>query len=102
MRFRQALGEVVREQRLADGLQLRDVSERGHLSHSYLSEIERGLNEPSSTVIDSIANGLGVEPYHLIIEAGYRMAEQTVEVPDTPETLFERNPRWASQYADLK
>ena len=102
MIFRQALGEVIREQRLANGLQLRDVSERGHLSYSHLSEVERGLKEPSSLVIDGIANGLGVNAYDLIIEAGYRMAGDAVAIPDSPESLFERTEAWDNQYSDLK
>ena len=102
MIFRQALGEVIREQRLANGLQLRDVSERGHLSYSHLSEVERGLKEPSSLVIDGIANGLGVNAYDLIIEAGYRMAGDAVAIPDSPESLFERTEAWDRQYSDLK
>ena len=103
MRFREALGEVVREQRHANGLQLRDVSERGHLSHSFLSEVERGLKECSSDYLNAIANGLGVNTCDLIIEAGYRMAgDGRTAVPDTPESLFIRNLEWQSQYADLK
>ena len=103
MRFREALGEVVREQRLANGLQLRDVSDKGHLSYSFLSEVERGLKECSSDYLTAIANGLGVDAYDLIIEAGYRMAgDGRAVVPDTPEILFERNSSWATQYADLK
>jgi transcriptional regulator with XRE-family HTH domain len=100
--FRDAIGEVIREQRLANGLQLRDVSERGHLSYSFLSEVERGVKEPSSLILENIANGLGVESYSLIIEAGYRMAEAKTEIPDTLETLFERTESWANQYSDLK
>jgi transcriptional regulator with XRE-family HTH domain len=103
MRFREALGEVVREQRLANGLQLRDVSDKGHLSYSFLSEVERGLKECSSDYLTAIANGLGVDAYDLIIEAGYRMAgDGRALVPDTPEILFERNSSWTTQYADLK
>jgi hypothetical protein len=53
-------------------------------------------------MIDGIANGLGVNAYDLIIEAGYRMAESLVEVPDSPESLFQRDPLWLKQYSDLK
>ena len=53
MKFREALGEVVREQRLANGLHLRDVSDKGHLSYSFLSEVERGLKECSSDLKES-------------------------------------------------
>jgi transcriptional regulator with XRE-family HTH domain len=102
MEFKKALGEVVREQRLANGLHLRDVSERGHLSYSHLSEVERGVKEASSMIIESIANGLGLEAYDLIIEAGFRMAGKGLQIPDTPESLFVRDSKWATQYADLK
>jgi transcriptional regulator with XRE-family HTH domain len=101
MKFKEALGEVLREQRLAKSLTMRQVSERGHLSYSFLSEVERGIKDCSSDFITAIANGLGVESYDLIIEAGYRMAGDRTIVPDTPESLFLRDSRWASQYSDL-
>ena len=84
MNFRQALGTVIREQRLAKEMSLRAVSGKGFVSLGHLSEVERGQNEVSSDCLEAIANGLGVEAYELIIEAGYRMAG----VPDTPESLF--------------
>ncbi len=86
MKFRQALGEVIREQRLAKEMTLRDVSRNGYVSLGHLSDVERGAKEASSDLIGSIANGLGVETYELIIKAGYRMAD--LDVPDTPESLF--------------
>jgi transcriptional regulator with XRE-family HTH domain len=101
VKFRDVLGEVIREQRIANGLQLRDVSKRGHISYSFLSEVERGVKDCSSDSLQGIANGMGVEVHDLIIEAGYRMAEAKVKVPDTPESLFVRGAGWASQYADL-
>lgn len=86
MNFRQALGEVVREQRLAQGRSMRSITDEGFIAIGYLSEVERGHKDPSSQVIEAIANGLGVEAYELIIKAGYRMAD--LEIPDTPESLF--------------
>lgn len=82
--FRQALGEVIREQRLAQGRSLRSITDEGFIALGYLSEVERGHKDASSEVVEAIANGLGVNAYELIIEAGYRMAQ----VPDTPESLF--------------
>lgn len=99
MRFREALGEVIREQRLAKDLSLRDVSRRGFVSYSFLNEVERGEKECSSDYIEAIANGLDVSTHSLIIEAGYRMSEW--EVPDTPESLFVRSADWIGQYSDL-
>lgn len=102
MNFREVFGELIREQRIANGLQLRDLAEKSFLSYSYLSELERGLKECSSSTMECLANGLGVELYDLIIETGYRMAGESVVVPNTPESLFVRNDKWHSQYADLE
>lgn len=86
MNFRQALGEVIREQRLAQERTLRSITDGGFIALGYLSEVERGQKDPSSEIIDSIANGLGIETYELIIKAGYKMAD--LEIPETPESLF--------------
>lgn len=102
MNFRQAFGEVVRAQRLAKNLTLRQVSRNGFVSMGHLSDVENGRKEGSSAFIDGVAKGLGVNAYDLIIEAGFRMAEKGIEIPDTPESLFVRDSRWANQYADLK
>ncbi len=101
--FQTAFGEVVREQRLAKGQSLRTLSSNGYLALGYLSEVERGQKCPSSAIIEAIADGLGVEAYELVIQAGMRMAQ----VPDTPESLYQeqeqvRNLAWQSQYADLR
>jgi transcriptional regulator with XRE-family HTH domain len=102
MEFSKALGEVIREQRLAKNLTLREVSANGFVSMGHLSDVENGRKECSSVVIGNIANGLGVESHNLIIEAGFRMAEKGLAIPDTPESLFVRDSKWATQYADLK
>lgn len=102
MKFNVALGEVIREQRLAKGLSLREVSQRGVISMGHLSDVENGRKEGSSVFIECVAKGLEVNTYDLIIEAGYRMAGSALAVPDTPETLFVRSESWANQYADLK
>jgi transcriptional regulator with XRE-family HTH domain len=86
MNFRQALGEVIRQERLAQERTMRSITDGGFIALGYLSEVERGQKDPSSEVMEAIANGLGVEPYELIIKAGYKMAD--LEIPDTPESLF--------------
>jgi transcriptional regulator with XRE-family HTH domain len=102
MKFHQALGEVIREQRIAKGLSLRAVSSNGFVSMGHLSDVENGRKEGSSSFVEGVANGLGVEAYELILEAGYRMAERKLGVPESPESLFHRNESWEAQYADLK
>jgi transcriptional regulator with XRE-family HTH domain len=67
MKFRRALGEVIRETRHELGLNLRDVSSRGTIALGYLSEVERGHKEASSEILECIALGLDV-PLSKLIE----------------------------------
>ena len=62
-----AIGETLRATRTERGLTLRQVAEGAHVSISYLAEIERGEKDPSSRVLESIANGLGVELGDLLL-----------------------------------
>lgn len=85
MNFYEALGAVIREERQNRGLTLRQVSARGYVSMGHLSDVENARKEGSGSFIEAVADALGVQPYELIIEAGYRMADSTV--PDTVEDL---------------
>jgi transcriptional regulator with XRE-family HTH domain len=96
--FQTALGEVIRTRRLANGMTLRSLSADGYLALGYLSEVERGQKCPSSSVIDAIANGLGLEASELIIETGLLMAN----VPDTPESLFTQTQDWNRQFIPMR
>jgi len=58
--LRRTLGEVLRRQRLRQGLTLRELSARARVSLGYLSEIERGRKEASSELLTSICSALGV------------------------------------------
>ncbi|MGN6036216.1 helix-turn-helix domain-containing protein [Brevibacterium casei] len=75
--WRQALGRVVRVRRTELGLTLAEVSRRSGVSTQYLSEIERGLKDPSSEVIEAIADVLGLAlPQVLVLAAADADAEQ--------------------------
>lgn len=86
MEFRQALGEVIRTERLAKKFTMRDLGGRSYVSIGHLSEVERGVKEASSAVIEGLANGLDLETYELILKTGYLMGD--LDVPDTPKDLF--------------
>ncbi|WP_188679200.1 helix-turn-helix domain-containing protein [Subtercola lobariae] len=58
--WRQLLGHQLRVLRLANGEKLAETAARAGISAQYLSEIERGLKEPSSEMIAAIAGALGV------------------------------------------
>jgi transcriptional regulator with XRE-family HTH domain len=51
---------VLRRERLAQELRLKDVAEAARISMPYLSEIERGRKEASSEVLAAAAHALGL------------------------------------------
>ena len=58
--WREQLGRALREVRLARNLRLVDVAERAGVSPQYLSEIERGLKDPSSEILAAVSGALGL------------------------------------------
>ena len=58
--WRHLLGHKLRELRLAHGEKLSETAARAGISPQYLSEIERGLKEPSSEMIAAISGALGL------------------------------------------
>jgi transcriptional regulator with XRE-family HTH domain len=60
MSFRALLGAEFRRIRHAQNRHLTDVAATAHVSHGYLSEVERGKREPSSEVIAAICRALDV------------------------------------------
>jgi transcriptional regulator with XRE-family HTH domain len=65
-----ALGALIRAQRMTAGLSLRELSVRTKVSNAYLSQIERGLHEPSISVLAAIAAALDVPLETLLGQAG--------------------------------
>jgi transcriptional regulator with XRE-family HTH domain len=66
----EALGALLRAQRVSAQLSLRELSARTNISNAYLSELERGLHEPSLRVLRSIASALGVPLGPMLASAG--------------------------------
>src|ERR1700752_5496899 len=64
------LGSFIRAQRHMSNLSLRDLSAMAAVSNPYLSQIERGLSEPSSRVLKSIAEALNISAEALFAQAG--------------------------------
>jgi len=65
-----ALGQFIRDQRNAAQLSLRALAEKADVSNPYLSQIERGLHEPSVRVLSSIARALNLSAETLLRQAG--------------------------------
>ncbi|MGO9559725.1 MAG: helix-turn-helix domain-containing protein [Acidimicrobiales bacterium] len=64
------LGDFIRAQRQMANLSLRQLSELTAVSNPYLSQVERGLHEPSVRVLKSIATALNVSAETLLQQAG--------------------------------
>lgn len=77
---RRQLGEVLREQRLAQGRTLREVSADARVSLGYLSEIERGRKEASSECLAAICVALGVPLSELIGRVSDEIAREEAAV----------------------
>lgn len=56
--WREAVGDVLRRTRHERGERLADTAQRSGVSPQYLSEIERGLKEPSSEMLAAVAGAL--------------------------------------------
>ncbi|TWG91200.1 putative transcriptional regulators [Nocardioides sp. J9] len=57
--WRDLLGRELRRARRERGWTLTETAERAGISPQYLSEIERGLKEPSSEMIAAVTGALG-------------------------------------------
>lgn len=66
----QTLGALLRARRLAQGLSLRELSKRTSVSNAYLSELERGLHEPSLSVLLAVASALDTPLAEILARAG--------------------------------
>jgi len=67
---REALGAFIHEQRKRANLSLRQLAELTSLSNPYLSQVERGLHQPSVRVLKAISGALNVSAETLLAQAG--------------------------------
>jgi transcriptional regulator with XRE-family HTH domain len=66
----EALGAFVRSQRKLANLTLRQLAEMTSLSNPYLSELERGMHQPSVRVLKLLSDALNVSAEMLLVQAG--------------------------------
>ena len=67
---REALGAFIRERRKQANLSLRQLAELTSLSNPYLSQVERGLHQPSVRVLQAISDALNLSAETLLAQAG--------------------------------
>jgi DNA-binding XRE family transcriptional regulator len=81
--WRESVGHELRKQRLAAGKRLVDVAEEAGVSPQYLSEVERGLKDPSSELLAAMAGALGLS----VAEIATRVAGGARRTgPPTPQS----------------
>jgi transcriptional regulator with XRE-family HTH domain len=61
-----ALGDFIRSQRRLAELSQRELAKLADLSDAYLSQLERGLHEPSVRVVNALARALNMPPEKLL------------------------------------
>jgi transcriptional regulator with XRE-family HTH domain len=70
------LGEIIRRQRELSELSMRQFADLAGISNPYLSQIERGLRDPSERVLEAIASALEVSADTLYEQAGLTVDEE--------------------------
>lgn len=87
---REALGAFIRTQRKTANLSLRQLAELTSLSNPYLSQVERGLHEPSVRVLKAISDALNLSAETLLAQAGLidAVTGESADVADETEAAI--------------
>ena len=89
--FRASLGDVLRAERMRQGMTLRELSSSARVSLGYISEIERGQKEASSELLAALCEALEVPLSGVLREVSeYVQAEElALEVVTAPAVAGE-------------
>jgi len=94
---REALGTFIRAQRKLASLSLREMAEVTKVSNAYLSQLERGLHQPSVPVLRSIAQALGVTTETLLAQSGLLDPQ---DLPPATEAVIRQDARLSEEQKD--
>lgn len=83
-----SLGAFLRAQREQAQLSLRELAERTQVSNPYLSQLERGLHEPSMRVLKSLSAGLNIPIDTLLARAGLLPDDDGARLGDTERAIL--------------
>ncbi len=78
--FRHSLGEVLRAERMGQGMTLRQLSSLARVSLGYISEIERGQKEASSEMLAALCEALDVPLSGVLREVSDQIAVEELEL----------------------
>ncbi len=84
--WRHVLGRKLRMLRLGQNQKLAETASRAGISPQYLSEIERGLKEPSSEMIAAVAGALGITLLDLTVELANDFRDIAAATPSNRAT----------------
>jgi transcriptional regulator with XRE-family HTH domain len=86
------VGAYIRDQRRKAHLSLRNLAERAGVSNPYLSQIERGMRQPSAKILKGIATALQVSAETLFTQAGILDGSPDDAASDVLRAIF-RDPQ---------
>jgi transcriptional regulator with XRE-family HTH domain len=89
------LGEFIKSQRKLAQLSLRELAAMTKVSNAYLSQIERGLHQPSVRVLKSLAAALNVSAETLLSQAGL-IEEDAARASGATEAAIRSDPALSS------
>ena len=95
--LREVYGLLLRRRRQAAGRTLADVAASAGVSMAYLSEVERGLKEPSSEVLAAICLALDSTVVHLV-GAAHRELRDLTDAADTQGRVLDLGSRRAERH----
>jgi transcriptional regulator with XRE-family HTH domain len=86
-RRNEGLGQFLRMQRELAQLSLRQLADLAQVSNAYLSQVERGLYQPSAHVLKGIADALHISAETVYARAGLLDEEEQTRAPDVEEAI---------------
>ena len=78
--MREAIGVALREKRLEKGLTQRQIVKSASVSLGYLSELERGIKEGSSDLLQAICEAMYYDMPELLIDAARKLSEHDLSL----------------------
>ena len=91
------LGGFIRAQRQLANLSLREMAAMTSVSNAYLSQVERGLHQPSLKVLHSIAAALQLSTEQLLAQAGWASAARDPGARGGTEEAIRTDPRLTAE-----
>ena len=86
----EAFGAFIRSQRKLANLTLRQLAELTSLSNPYLSELERGMHQPSVRVLRQLSEALNLSGEILLAEAGLLDPDRGTGGENSDQSAVER------------